>query len=78
MPEPQIIPLTEDEETIIVEKIAEIVQKTFDLRPKGIVQMLDLLAPRYKKSAAYGHFGREDVLFTWEKMDKVDILKSYI
>ncbi len=60
------------------EKIAEIVQKTFDLRPKGIVQMLDLLAPRYKKSAAYGHFGREDVLFTWEKMDKVDILKSYI
>lgn len=60
------------------EKIAEIIAKEFDLRPKGIVQMLDLLKPRYKKSAAYGHFGREDELFTWEKTDKVEALRKYL
>jgi S-adenosylmethionine synthetase len=60
------------------EKIAEIIQDTFDLRPKGIVQMLDLLKPRYKKSASYGHFGREDELFTWERTDKALELRNYI
>ncbi len=60
------------------EKIVDIIREHFDLRPKGIVQMLDLLAPRYKKSAAYGHFGRNDALFTWEKTDKVEVLKKYL
>jgi S-adenosylmethionine synthetase len=60
------------------ERIAEIVSAEFDLRPKGIVAMLDLLKPRYKKSAAYGHFGREDDIFTWEKIDKAEILKKYL
>ncbi len=60
------------------ERIAEIVSQEFDLRPKGIVVMLDLLKPRYKKSASYGHFGREDALFTWEKTDKVEALKKYL
>lgn len=60
------------------EKIAQIVSEQFDLRPKGIVQMLNLLAPRYKKSASYGHFWREDDLFTWEKTDKADILRWYL
>ncbi len=60
------------------EKIVEIIRVNFDLRPKGIVQMLDLLKPRYLKSAAYGHFGREDALFTWERTDKVDALRKYL
>ncbi len=58
------------------EKIATIVADTFDLRPKGIVQMLDLLKPRYSKSAAYGHFGRAEPEFTWERTDKVEALKA--
>ena len=56
------------------EKIAELVQKHFDLRPKGIVQMLDLLRPIYEKTAAYGHFGRDEPEFTWEKTDKAQAL----
>lgn len=60
------------------EKIVEIIREHFDLRPKGIVAMLDLLKPRYKKSASYGHFGREDELFTWEKTDKADELRKYL
>ena len=52
------------------EKIAELVQKHFDLRPKGIIQMLDLLRPIYQKTAAYGHFGRDEPEFTWEATDK--------
>ncbi len=60
------------------EKIVELIRTHFDLRPKGIVQMLDLLKPRYLKTAAYGHFGREDALFTWEKTDKADILRSFL
>src|SRR3990167_3214419 len=52
------------------EKIAELVRKHFDLRPKGIVQMLDLLRPIYEKTAAYGHFGREEPEFKWESTDK--------
>jgi S-adenosylmethionine synthetase len=52
------------------EKISELVQKHFDLRPKGIVQMLDLLRPIYEKTAAYGHFGRDEPEFTWEATDR--------
>jgi S-adenosylmethionine synthetase len=58
------------------EKIAELVQKHFDLRPKGIVQMLDLLRPIYEKTAAYGHFGRDEPEFTWEKVDKAAALAA--
>jgi S-adenosylmethionine synthetase len=57
------------------EKLAELVREHFDLRPKGIVQMLDLLRPIYRKSAAYGHFGREEPEFTWERTDKVAALR---
>ncbi|OIR08952.1 S-adenosylmethionine synthase [mine drainage metagenome] len=58
------------------EKIAELVQKHFDLRPKGIVQMLDLLRPIYQKTAAYGHFGREEPEFKWEATDKAAALRA--
>ena len=58
------------------EKIAELVKKHFDLRPKGIVQMLDLLRPIYEKTAAYGHFGREEPGFTWENTDKAATLRA--
>jgi len=60
------------------EKLADAVREVFDLRPKGIVQSLDLLRPIYAKTAAYGHFGRELPEFTWEKTDKVDALKSAV
>ena len=58
------------------ELIAELVREHFDLRPKGIVQMLDLLRPIYAKTAAYGHFGREEPEFTWERTDKANALRS--
>ena len=58
------------------EKIAAIVNELFDLRPKGIIQMLDLLRPIYGKTAAYGHFGREEPEFTWEKTDKAAALRA--
>ncbi|MEQ1582447.1 MAG: methionine adenosyltransferase domain-containing protein, partial [Candidatus Nitrotoga sp.] len=58
------------------EKIAELVKKHFDLRPKGIVQMLDLLRPIYTNTAAYGHFGREEPGFTWEATDKAAALRA--
>ena len=58
------------------EKIAELVKKHFDLRPKGIVQMLDLLRPIYEKTAAYGHFGRDEPEFTWENTDKASALRA--
>ena len=58
------------------EKLAELVLELFDLRPKGIVQMLDLLRPIYQKSAAYGHFGREEPEFTWERTDKAAALRA--
>jgi len=57
-------------------KLAEIVREVFDLRPKGIVQQLDLLRPIYAKTAAYGHFGRELPEFTWERTDKADALRA--
>ncbi len=58
------------------EVLAEAVRQTFDLRPAGIIQMLDLQTPIFRDTAAYGHFGRTDVLFPWEKIDKVDELKE--
>ena len=58
------------------EKLAQLVQEHFDLRPKGIVQMLDLLRPIYAKTAAYGHFGREEPEFTWERTDRAAALKA--
>lgn len=58
------------------EKIADLVREYFDLRPKGIVQMLDLLRPIYSKTAAYGHFGREEPEFTWERTDKAALLRD--
>jgi S-adenosylmethionine synthetase len=58
------------------EKIADLVREHFDLRPKGIVQMLDLLRPIYRKTAAYGHFGREEPEFTWERTDKAAALRA--
>lgn len=58
------------------DKLTALVLEHFDLRPKGIVQMLDLLRPIYKKTAAYGHFGRDEPEFSWEAADKAQILKS--
>jgi S-adenosylmethionine synthetase len=58
------------------EKLAQLVQEHFDLRPRGIIQMLDLLRPIYGKTAAYGHFGREEPEFTWERSDKVEALRA--
>ena len=57
-------------------KIQELVKKHFDLRPAGIIEMLDLLKPHYRKTAAYGHFGRNDVDLPWERTDKAQILKE--
>ncbi len=58
------------------EKIVELVEKNFDFRPKAIIDHLNLRRPIYKKTAAYGHFGRDDPDFTWEKTDKVEVLKA--
>ncbi|MDD9891825.1 MAG: methionine adenosyltransferase [Gammaproteobacteria bacterium] len=58
------------------EKIVELVRNHFELRPKGLIEMLDLLRPIYRETAAYGHFGREEANFTWERTDKADALKS--
>ncbi len=58
------------------EKLTELVRGHFDLRPKGIVRMLDLLRPIYRKTAAYGHFGRDEPEFTWENTDKADALRA--
>ena len=60
------------------EKLIEIIRENFDLRPAGIIKMLDLLRPIYKQTAAYGHFGRNDLDLPWEKLDKLDVLKSYL
>jgi S-adenosylmethionine synthetase len=60
------------------EKLVEIVRENFDLRPAGIIKMLDLRRPIYKQTAAYGHFGRNDLDLPWEKLDKVDALKKYL
>ena len=60
------------------EKLVEIVRENFDLRPAGIIKMLDLRRPIYKQTAAYGHFGRNDLDLPWEKLDRVDTLKVYL
>ena len=60
------------------EKHVEIIRENFDLRPAGIIQMLNLRRPIYKQTAAYGHFGRTDVDLPWEKTDKAELLKSYL
>lgn len=60
------------------QKLTEIVRENFDLRPAGIIKMLDLRRPIYKQTAAYGHFGRNDLELPWEKLDKADDLKKYL
>ena len=60
------------------EKLVEIIRENFDLRPAGIIRMLDLRRPIYKQTAAYGHFGRDDISLPWEATDKVDLLKKYL
>ena len=57
-------------------ELAKLVTAHFDLRPKGIIQMLDLLRPIYEKTAAYGHFGRDEPDFTWERTDKAAALRA--
>ena len=61
-----------------VEKLVEIIRDNFDLRPAGIIKMLDLRRPIYKQTAAYGHFGRHDLDLPWEKLDKADALRKYL
>jgi len=68
---------TYDTSTVKKSELIEAVRKIFDLRPAGIIKMLDLQRPIYKQTAAYGHFGRVDIDLPWEKTDKVDDLKSY-
>ena len=60
------------------EKLVEVIRDNFDLRPAGIIKMLDLRRPIYKQTAAYGHFGRNDLDLPWEKTDKADVLKKYL
>ncbi|MCD8329762.1 MAG: methionine adenosyltransferase [Lachnospiraceae bacterium] len=60
------------------EKLIEIIRENFDLRPAGIIRMLDLRRPIYRQTAAYGHFGRDDLDLTWERLDKVETLKKYL
>ena len=60
------------------ERLVEIIRENFDFRPAGIIKMLDLRRPIYKQTAAYGHFGRNDLDLSWEKLDKVDVLKAYL
>lgn len=60
------------------DKLVDIVRENFDLRPAGIIKMLNLRRPIYKQTAAYGHFGRNDLDLPWEKLDKVDVLKKYL
>jgi len=67
---------TEGTGKISDDRIAALVNEYFDLRPKGIIQMLDLLRPIYEKTAAYGHFGREEPEFAWERTDKAQALRA--
>ncbi|MEW9677081.1 methionine adenosyltransferase [Lentibacillus sp. L22] len=69
---------TFDTGTVNEERLVEAVRELFDLRPAGIIRMLDLQRPIFKKTAAYGHFGRTDILFPWEKTDKVEELKALV
>ena len=58
------------------EKLVELVRENFDLRPAGIIRMLDLRRPIYRQTAAYGHFGRTDIDLPWERVDKAELLKA--
>jgi len=69
---------THGTENVENEKIVACVQELFDLTPKGIMDSLDLLRPIYRKTAAYGHFGREDQDFSWEKLDRVDAIRDFL
>ena len=60
------------------EKLVDMIRENFDLRPAGIIKMLDLRRPIYKQTAAYGHFGRTDLDLPWEKTDKAEVLKKYL
>lgn len=60
------------------EKLVEIIRENFDLRPAGIIKMLDLRRPIYKQTSSYGHFGRNDLNLPWEKLDKAEVLKKYL
>ena len=60
------------------ERLVEVIRENFDLRPAGIIKMLDLRRPIYKQTAAYGHFGRNDLDLPWEKLDKVEVLRKYL
>ena len=60
------------------QELVGIIRKHFDLRPAGIIKMLDLRRPIYKQTAAYGHFGRNDLDLPWEKLDKAELLRSYL
>lgn len=59
-------------------ELVTIIRQEFDLRPAGIIKMLDLRRPIYRQTAAYGHFGRDDLDLTWERLDKVEVLKNYL
>ncbi len=69
---------THGTEKVVNEKIVACVEELFDLTPKGIMDSLNLLRPIYRKTAAYGHFGREDEDFSWEKLDKVDAIRDFL
>ena len=60
------------------ERLTEIIRENFDLRPAGIIKMLDLRRPIYRQTASYGHFGRTDLDLSWERLDKVETLKKYL
>ncbi len=60
------------------EQLVGIIRDNFDLRPAGIIKMLDLRRPVYRQTAAYGHFGRNDLALSWEKIDKAELLKKYL
>jgi S-adenosylmethionine synthetase len=60
------------------EKLTDIIRENFDLRPAGIIKMLDLRRPIYRQTAAYGHFGRNDLDLPWERLDKAEELKKYL
>ena len=60
------------------EKIVDVIRENFDLRPAGIIRMLNLRRPIYRQTAAYGHFGRHDLDLPWEKLDKAEELKKYL
>ena len=60
------------------DKLVDVIKENFDLRPAGIIKMLDLQRPIYKQTATYGHFGRTDIELSWEKTDRVEQLRKYM